>query len=320
MIVRAFRSEPFRAMGTSCAVGASAAPAESRLADDALAAARREIDACERALSRFDPASELSALNAAAGTWAAAGPRLVEALRAALEARAASGGRYDPTVLPAVVAAGYDRSFEDLGDARPPAPIAGWRAGAAVEVDPARGRARVAAGAAVDLGGIGKGWSAARALEAMRAAWPGLPGGLVDLGGDIAVWGRPPGGGAWRVAVADPRRSGGHLGTLHVAGGGVATSGRDRRRFGPGRALHHLIDPRTGRPARGGSLTVTVVADAAEAAEAHATALAVTPTDEAAAYVAERPGLAALLVPDEGPPLALGPLPLVRPALAEAAS
>lgn len=319
MIVRALRSEAFRAMGTACAVGATAGPAESRLAEDAVAAARREIDACERALSRFDPASDLSALNAAAGSWVAACPRLVGALQAALEARAASGGRYDPTVLPAVVAAGYDRSFEELGPARPPAPIAGWRAGAAVEVDPGRGRARVAAGAAVDLGGIGKGWSAARALGAMRAAWPGLPGGLVDLGGDIAVWGRPPGGGAWRVAVADPRRPRGHLGTLHLPGGGVATSGRDRRRFGPGRALHHLIDPRTGRPARGGPLTVTVVANGAEAAEAHATALAVTAIDEAAAYLAQRPGLAALLVPDDGPPLALGPLPLVAPALAEAA-
>jgi thiamine biosynthesis lipoprotein ApbE len=62
------------------------------------------------------------------------------------------------------------------------------------------------------------------------------------------------------------------------------------------------------------------VADAAEAAEAHATALAVTPIEEAATYLAERPRLAALLVPDEGPPRALGPLPLRAPALAGAAS
>ena len=117
-----------------------------------------------------------------------------------------------------------------------------------------------AEGTAIDLGGIAKGWSAERALEAMRDAWPGMPGGLVDLGGDLALWGRTPEGGPWRVAVADPRHPGARLATLLVDGGGVATSGRDRRRFGPGRSLHHLIDPATGEPARGGPLTVTVVA------------------------------------------------------------
>ena len=68
----------------------------------------------------------------------------------------------------------------------------------------------------------------------------------------------PPEGGPWRIAVADPRTPGGTLATLLVVGGGVATSGRDRRRFGPGGALHHLIDPSTGAPARGGPLAVTV--------------------------------------------------------------
>ena len=100
-----------------------------------------------------------------------------------------------------------------------------------------------------------------------------LPGGLVDLGGDLALWGRPPEGGRWRIAVADPRTPGGTLATLEVVGGGVATSGRDRRRFGPGGSLHHLIDPSTGAPARGGPLAVTVAGrrDAA-GAEVHASA------------------------------------------------
>jgi thiamine biosynthesis lipoprotein len=308
---RLYRAE-FRAMGTGCAVAVSAGAGEASRGRRALAAARREIEACERDLSRFLPTSDLSRLNTAAGEWSPAGPRLIGALGAALRARAVTGGRFDPTVLPALVAAGYDRPFDRLVP-RPARPLAGWRAGAAVEVDSERGRARVATGAAVDLGGIGKGWSAARALEAMREAWTEIPGALVDLGGDVAVWGAPPEGGPWRVAVADPRGAAPSLGTLLLEGGGVATSGRDRRRFGPGRTLHHLIDPRTGAPTREGPLAVTVVGPDPAEAEAEATALAVIPSAAAALHLAGRPHLSALVVPHAGPPLAIGDLPLVVP-------
>ena len=181
----------FRAVGTSCAAAVTAGPHDARRARAALAAAQAEVAACERALSRFDAASDLSRLNAAGGAWTAVDGRLVEALRLALRAREDTGGRFDPTVLPALVAAGYDRSFEQLAE-RPARRVAGWRAGAAIELDEPAGSARLEPGTAVDLGGIGKGYAAARALAAMREAWPMLPGGLVDLGGDLALWGETP--------------------------------------------------------------------------------------------------------------------------------
>jgi thiamine biosynthesis lipoprotein len=310
-VIGRFFTESFHAMGTACLVGATAPPRDVIRATCALAAARAEVAACERALSRFDPLSDLSRLNASAGDWVGVDSRLLEALALALRAREETGGRFDPTVLPALVAAGYDRSFEQLTP-RKPHEAPGWRAGATVELRP--GAARVEPGAAVDLGGIGKGFAATRAIAAMHAAWPALPGALVDLGGDIAVDGAPPERGPWRVAVADPRGPG-VLGTLELLSGGVATSGRDRRRFGPGKSLHHLIDAATGRPAAAGPLAVTVVAADAAEAEMHATALAVT--DSAAEYVAERPHLAALVVPSAGPPQAFGRLPF-RPREAAA--
>lgn len=302
----------FRAVGTTCAAAATAAPGETSHARRALDAARAEVDACERALSRFDPVSDLSRLNAAGGTWTPVDVRLVEALGRAVKAREDTAGLFDPTILPALVAAGYDRSFEQLVE-RPAAPTPdGWRAGAEIELDEASGRARLARGAAVDLGGIGKGYAADRALRAMRHAWPDLPGGLVDLGGDLALCGEPEEGGAWRIAVADARDGGATLGTLLLAGGGVATSGRDIRRFGPGRSLHHLIEPTTGKPAVDGPLTVTVVAPDAVEAEAHATALALLSRTAAAAHIAAHPRLSALYVANDGPPLRLGTPPLAE--------
>ncbi len=81
-------------------------------------------------------------------------------------------------------------------------------------------------GFTIDLGAIAKGWSADRGLQAMRAAWPDMPGGLVDLGGDLALWGATPDDAPWRVAVADPHKRGQTLTTLSVIAGGVVTSGR----------------------------------------------------------------------------------------------
>jgi thiamine biosynthesis lipoprotein len=300
----------FHAVGTTCSAAVTSGRRDTRRAQRALTAARAEVEACEAVLSRFLPTSDLSRLNASAGEWTAVDERLLEVLRLALRAREDTAGRFDPTILPALVAAGYDRSFEQLVE-RPARRAPHWRAGAAIELDVAAGLARLEAGAAVDLGGIGKGYIAGRALEAMRDAWPTLPGGLLDLGGDLVLGGNAPEGGPWRIAVADPRRPGTSIGVLRLDSGGVATSGRDVRRFGPGLSLHHLIDPATGRPAGPGPLAVTVVAPDGAEAEAHATALAISSAADAAAQAARHPRISAVFVPRDGEPIRLGRPPLV---------
>ncbi len=289
-------------MGTVCALAVTADRTEHAPARLALSAAWSELRACERILSRFDPRSQLSELNRNDGSWLQVDDRLFEALQRALRLRAETDGRFDPTILPALVAQGYDRSFELL-EPRPPLP-SDWSPGAAIELDQAGRRARVARGAAVDLGGIGKGFAAARALVAMREVWPELPGALVDLGGDIAAAGSPPEHGPWLVSVESPWRPGRSLGTIRLPAGGVATSGPARRRFGPAGSLHHLIDPATGGSAERGPLAVTVVADDPADADAHATALAVAPNADE--YLQARPGLGALVVDGLDPPRSLG--------------
>lgn len=312
--MNALHRTEWRAVGTTCAAAVTAGSHDEHEVSWALAAARDEVAACERELSRFDPASDLSRLNAAGGRWTPIGRRLLEALGLALRAREETGGRFDPTVLPALRAAGYDRSFELLEE-REARPADDWRAGTAIELDLRNGRARLEPGSSVDLGGIGKGYAAGRALDSMLAAAPALAGGLVDLGGDIVVSGDSPEGGPWLVAIADPRRQGETLAVLALESGGVATSGRDARRFGPARSLHHLIDPETGEAALAGPLTVTVVAPDPVAAEVHATTLAIAGPAEAERHVTARPWLSALYIPQLGPALPLGRLPLASERL-----
>jgi thiamine biosynthesis lipoprotein len=270
-------SRRFHAMGTEIELLVDAAGA-----DGALAAAEREFHRLEAILTRFRPESELSRLNEQGSLQA--GAELLEVVELALAARSRTGGRFDPTVHDAVVSAGYDRSFDQLPQDGT-AVIVGSACGGAVRVDGAR--IELGDGVRLDLGGIGKGYAAARAAELLSSAGPAL----VNAGGDIAV-----DGGAWPVGV---ETAAGEL-TLELAGGGLATSGRDRRRWRRGgEDLHHLIDPTTGAPSPSDVLRLTVVAPDAVDAEVWAKALYLAGEEEAVRE-ADLRGLPCVLVTADG--------------------
>ena len=236
----------------------------------------------ERRLTRFDPTSELSLLNADPRACVPAAPLLRAAVSAALRAARLSGGLVDPTVLDALRRCGYTESrahvapaalLLQLGSAPPrrpahPDPAARWRA---IEVDHAAGVIRRPPGLELDLGGSAKGWAAD--LVAARLGRHGRC--AVDCGGDLRVVAgrRARRGPAWDVHVRHPL-TGRPAHTLHVHEGGVATSGIDSRLWvgRHGEPAHHLIDPATGEPAWTGLLTVTALAANALEAEALAKA------------------------------------------------
>jgi FAD:protein FMN transferase len=216
---------------------------------EALERAEAEFERLEGLLSRFRESSELSQLNRDGRIEA--GPDLARVIELSLEARAATGGLFDPTVHDAVVAAGYDRPFAELAhDASGVHTTSTMSCGGMVRVD--RLTIELEPGTHLDLGGIGKGYAVDRVAEQLAMHGPCL----VNAGGDLAVR-----GGSWPVEVTEEI-------TLELTHGALATSGTDRRRWlSGGEEKHHLIDPASGRPAESEYLRVTVVGETAVQAE-----------------------------------------------------
>lgn len=234
---------------------------------EAAARERAFVEDFARRLSRFEPESELCALNRDPRRRAPASPLLRAAVTAGLWAAQRSGGLVDPTLIGALESAGYVATMQarrpaSLHDAlraapprRPAAPAARspW---SAVEVDDDAGVVDRPAGIRFDTGGTGKGLCA----DAVAHRLSGYARFLVDCGGDIAVGGvgaqlRP-----YTINVEHPLW-GTPIGSITVARGGVATSGLNMRiwRDSGGEYVHHLLDPSTGRPAWTGLIGVTAI-------------------------------------------------------------
>lgn len=267
----------------------------------ALSAVEAWMQQVEAELSRFQPQSDLSRLNAAAGAAHHAGDMLWQVTKLALETAEATEGHFDPTLGRALSAAGYDRSFDALApdDAGSPAqpPILGaWRR---VELDAGAQTITLSPGVALDLGGIAKGWAADAALRLLAPFGPAL----MDAGGDLAVGAPPPAAAGWALGILDPLRRDADVALVELADCGLATSGVDYRRWRQhGRDQHHILDAATGQPAATDLLTASVIAPTAVEADIHALVLVAAGLNAAHAWLADHPHLSALLVHRDGSP------------------
>jgi thiamine biosynthesis lipoprotein len=262
----------------------------------------------EAHLSRFRDDSELCELNRHAGQPMRVGLVLWDVLQRASEAVTWSQGLVVPTMLNALVAAGYNRSFEMLNQesearddsarspvaVRPSQPLKDWLD---IEWRPYERSLMLPPGARVDLGGVAKGWAADEAVKRLSVHGPAM----VDAGGDIAVSGPMADGGKWPIGVADPFSPEKSLETLMLDGGAVATSGRDYRRWQmDGEWQHHIIDPRTSHPAETDVLSATVVAPTAWQADVAAKVAFIKGSQDGMAWLEAQPQLSGLLVLEDG--------------------
>jgi FAD:protein FMN transferase len=243
---------------------------------DACAAALAELRRVERRLTLFDTASDLCELNRRAGR-SGGGMRVGEDLRRVLahagDFRRATGGAFDAAVEPLMRVWGFHRPRTsaptpvELADAREAVRAA------VVQLDGDVARLP-SAHTQLDFGAIGVGYGIDRALEVLRAR--GLRRALVDVSGDVAAMGAPPGEPGWLVEIADPDRAGRTLAAIRLRDAGLATAANTEAivRYGS-LVAGHVMDPATGRPAHA-LKQASVVTRTAVAADALSTAMLVT--------------------------------------------
>ncbi|MGZ4333423.1 MAG: FAD:protein FMN transferase [Gaiellaceae bacterium] len=269
-----------------------------------------ELDRIDRAASRFRDDSELAYANAAAGETVRVSELFAELVEVALSAAASTDGLVIPTLGAPLRAAGYDRTFS-LVQARDgwallavtPEPDA-WRV---VRLDVERRELRVPHGVELDLGATAKALAADRAAARVAAATGS--GVLVSLGGDVAVAGEAPAGG-WPVRIADDHDAplDGPGPVVGIAAGGLATSSTVVRSWPTdGGVGHHVLDPRTARPAVTPWRTVSVAGASCVDANTAATGALVAGAD-APAWLAGR-GVHARLVAQSGEVVLVGGWP-----------
>lgn len=236
-------SRSFRALGTTATVVVTN-PSD---VDEAQRLLQDEVEAIDRACSRFRTDSELAHLHACAGRTIEVSPLLFEALDVAYLVAEMTNGAVDPTVGNAMEAIGYDRDFEQIESRALPkaalSPVPGFRH---LHLDPQRKAVRIPKDVRLDLG------SSAKALLADRAAarivdklgW----GVLISIGGDVAVAGEPPAGG-WSIGIAVDSSAGAddvdQVVSIHQGGLASSSTGVRTWQMG-GEQVHHIVDPGTG--------------------------------------------------------------------------
>jgi thiamine biosynthesis lipoprotein len=303
----------FDAMGCEVRVLVGEPLPGSPPADDAAEQARRFIGAFEAALSRFRPDSELTALNQDPRAEVPASPLLRRAVRAGLWGAERTDGLVDPTLLGAIVAAGYTKSRAGvapvpLADAlalaperRPASPRdeAEWRL---IEVDDEAGTIRRPPGVGFDTGGSGKGLAADLLAERLR----GYSRYVVDCGGDVRLGGFALQLDPFPIHARHPIDDEAAA-ILYVSTGGIASSGIDTRvwRREDGSFAHHLLDPSTGEPAWTGLVGVTALGSSALEAETLSKAALLSGPERARELLCERGGM---IVDETGEVELVGPV------------
>lgn len=270
---------------------------------DALAAdIRVTLEDINARMSTYISESEVSRFNQFEGTdWFAVSASTATVAQAAQQISEATNGAFDITVGPLVNLWGFgpksaleampDRSvieavFERIGYQK-----------LEVRLDPPALR-KTQPDLYIDLSAIAKGYAVDVVGDLLMDK--GIENFIVDIGGELRVQGRNADGDYWRVAIENPMGDRKPYDVLSLEGGAVATSGNYRNYFEiGGQRFSHTIDPRTGRPVNHSLALATIVASDAMTADGWATAMIVLGAEEGLA-VAEREGLAALLLSEKG--------------------
>jgi thiamine biosynthesis lipoprotein len=284
------------AMGTLVGI-----TAYGRNADGALNQGFERIRELERLMSTSISDSDVARLNASpVGTPVRVHEDTAYVASTAVEYAKATRGRFDPTVGRLVNLWGIGRGSEVVPT---PAEIADALEGVGygnLLIDLERLEMTRLADFHIDLGAVVKGYASDEVVKALEEA--GVASGIVDLGGNIRVFGNKPGGQYWRIGIQDPSGPrGSYLGTVDIAAGAVVTSGDYERYFiHDGTRYHHILDPATGYPASPDLRSVTIIAPTGIQADALSTGLFVMGADEIFDFIASITDVGVIVVTSDG--------------------
>jgi thiamine biosynthesis lipoprotein len=287
----------FHAMGSDVLV---VLDSQSDQASQSLSQIPEYFEDWEQSLSRFRADSELSRLNRTVDQPMPVSATLWYVFETSQWAEQFTNGLVTPTVLDAMLELGYDQSFDSLPRYQHQSfmlsPVM-TQSLTVVVADKGDQTICLPQGVHLDFGGIAKGWAAHQAVESLKVEAPAL----VNAGGDIAISGPCSNGTAWEIKVKNPFDKDSDFEVLYVMCGGVATSGKDRRRWIQNDQLrHHIIDPMTGLPAVTDLMSATVIAPNVMEAEASAKAVIILGAEDGLAWIEAHEELAGLLVLENG--------------------
>ena len=271
-----------------------------------LDAASGIISAMDSSLDPDSDSSYTAQINTANGENVSINAQTAEMLRTALDVCEKSGGALDLSVYPLYLAWGEFK--EDTGRVPSSDEIKELRknlnfASASITEFSGDGEysVRLPADTKISFGAVAKGCASQYAIDAMRRA--GVKSSIVSLGGNVQTLGVKPDGTRWTVAVEDPNTPGtdSYLGTLTVGETAIVTSGNYQRYFigDDGKKYHHIIDPKTGRPAENDLLSVTVVCPDGTLADCLSTAMFVLGENDALRYWRKYGGFDMILVTED---------------------
>ena len=264
-------------------------------AEAALAAVEAETAALEKRISVTVPGSELARLNG--GDRVPLSPTVHDLLEQSLAMCARTGGLMDISLYPVVSAWGFTRGTYTVPDSATLSRLlerVDYRA-----VDLAGDALALREGMMLDLGSTAKGFMGDRAAGILSDY--GVRAAILDFGGDVRAVGAKPDGSPWKVAIVDPRNPGALLAAVELTDGAIVTSGGYERFFEQdGEIYWHILDPRTGAPARSGLLSVSVIGGSGMLCDGLSTALFVMGREAALAHRAEHGDFELVLVTEGG--------------------
>ena len=259
-------------------------------AQRAIDAAFTQIRRVESTMTRFRPDSDVGRLNRSGASWAAVSDDTAAVLERAVRWARSSDGRFDPCLGRASEL--WDVTRRTVPPESGVHELASGRLWRSLVIDHIGSGARARLldrRAAVDLGGIAKGFAVDAAAQALRD-W-GVTDGLVNIGGDLVALGVDVDGDPWRIGIRSPRGVPALVAETAISDEALATSGDYVRFFQHGgRRYHHLLDPATGEPYRTSTRSLTVRAANCTDADAAATALFAVAGSDAADALARVPG------------------------------